>query len=132
MNLPNVLFPSGFPNKTLYTPLLSSPPYVLHADPCHSFRFHQNNNVWCGAQIIKLHTIYFSPLPCYLVPLKPKYSHKYAILKHPQPTFLPIKQKQTWVSSGLHCVVYEVWLKYSRARNVGDELLATYPRTRYT
>ena len=31
----------------------------------------------------------FSPLPCYLVPLRPKYSPQYPILKHPQPTFLP-------------------------------------------
>ena len=31
----------------------------------------------------------FSPLPCYLVPLRPKYSPKHPILKHPQPTLLP-------------------------------------------
>jgi hypothetical protein len=30
----------------------------------------------------------FSPLPCYLVPLRPKYSPQHPILKHPQPTFL--------------------------------------------
>jgi hypothetical protein len=30
-----------------------------------------------------------SPLPCYLVPLRPKYSPQQPILKHPQPTFLP-------------------------------------------
>ena len=28
-------------------------------------------------------------LPCYLVPLRTKYSHWYPILKHPQPTFIP-------------------------------------------
>jgi hypothetical protein len=33
----------------------------------------------------------FSPLPCYLVPLRPKYS-QYPILKHPQPTFLLIRE----------------------------------------
>jgi hypothetical protein len=26
----------------------------------------------------------FSPLPCYLVPLRPKYSPQHPILKHPQ------------------------------------------------
>jgi hypothetical protein len=31
--LPSDLFPSGFPTKTLYTPLLS--PYALHAPPSH-------------------------------------------------------------------------------------------------
>jgi len=29
------------------------------------------------------------PLPCHLVPLKPKYSPQHRVLKHPQPTFLP-------------------------------------------
>jgi hypothetical protein len=31
----------------------------------------------------------FFQLPCYLVPLRPKYSPQHPILKHPQPTFLP-------------------------------------------
>ena len=31
----------------------------------------------------------FSPFPCYLVPLRPKYSPEHPIPKHPQPTFLP-------------------------------------------
>jgi hypothetical protein len=30
-----------------------------------------------------------SPLPCYLVPLRPKYSPQHPILKHPQSTFYP-------------------------------------------
>jgi hypothetical protein len=30
----------------------------------------------------------FSPLPCYLVPLRPKYSPQHPILKHHHPTFL--------------------------------------------
>jgi hypothetical protein len=33
--------------------------------------------------------MYFSPFPCYPVPLRPKYSPQHPILKHPQPTFLP-------------------------------------------
>ena len=44
-------FHSGFPTKTLYTPLLS--PYVLHAQPISSWFDHPNNIGW-GVQIIKL------------------------------------------------------------------------------
>jgi hypothetical protein len=54
------LFPSGFPTKTMYTRLLS---------PIRAT---------CPAQ-----------LPCYLVPLRPKYSPQHPILQHSQPTFLP-------------------------------------------
>ena len=38
---------------------------------------------------LKLLLMSFSPLPCYLVLLRPKYSPQYLILKHPQPMFLP-------------------------------------------
>jgi len=31
----------------------------------------------------------FSPLFCYLVPVRPKYSPQHPILKHPKPTILP-------------------------------------------
>jgi hypothetical protein len=36
----------------------------------------------------------FYPLPCYLDPLRPKYSPQHPILKQPQPTFHPQCQKQ--------------------------------------
>jgi hypothetical protein len=55
----------------------------------HSSRFEHTNSIVWAVQIIKLPITYFSPLPCYLVPLRPKYSPQYPILKHPQPTFLP-------------------------------------------
>jgi hypothetical protein len=35
----------------------------------------------------------FSPLPCYLVPLSPKYFPQHSILKHPQPTLFLKKQR---------------------------------------
>jgi hypothetical protein len=35
------------------------------------------------------HHMYFSPFPCYLVPLRPKYFPEHPILKHLQPMFLP-------------------------------------------
>ena len=34
--------------------------------------------------------------PCYLVPLRPKYSPQQPILKHPQPTFLPQCQRPSF------------------------------------
>jgi hypothetical protein len=43
--------------------------------------------------IIKLLIMKFSPLPCHLVPLRPKYSPQHPILKHPQPTFFPQCQR---------------------------------------
>jgi hypothetical protein len=49
---------------------------------------HQNNILW-AVQIIKFLIMYFSLLPCYLVPPRLKYSPQHPILKHPQPTFLP-------------------------------------------
>ena len=33
------------------------------------------------------------PLPCYLVPLRPKYFHQDSILKHPQAMFLPQRDR---------------------------------------
>jgi len=51
--LPNGLFPSGLPTKTLYTPLLSP---IRATCPAHLIilYFYQRNNIWCGVQIIKL------------------------------------------------------------------------------
>jgi hypothetical protein len=44
---------------------------VLHTTPFHYFRFYQSNNTGL-VQIIKLIIMYFCPLPCHLVPFKPK------------------------------------------------------------
>jgi hypothetical protein len=43
--------------------------------PSHSSWFDHPNKIWLAVQIIKLLIMYFSPLPCHLVPLRPKYSH---------------------------------------------------------
>jgi len=56
--------------------------------PPHS-RFDRPNNIGWRVQIIKLLIVYFSPLPSYLVPLRPKYSPQHPIPKHPQAKFLP-------------------------------------------
>ena len=55
----------------------------------HSSRFYRLNNIGWGVQITKLLITLLSPLPCYLVPLRPKYSPQHPIFKHPQETFLP-------------------------------------------
>ena len=63
-------------------------PNVLHA-PAHSFWFDHAKNIGWGLQIIKLLIMWFSTLTCYIVPLRPKYSPQYPILKHHKLTFLP-------------------------------------------
>ena len=45
LGLPSGLFLSGFPTKTLYEPLLSSLPYVLHAPPI-SFSIWSPEQYW--------------------------------------------------------------------------------------
>ena len=68
-----------FPHQN---PLYTSPlPHMCYM-PCppHSSRF----DPWKILSIIQ-----FSPFPCYLIPLRPKYVSQHPILKHPQPTFLP-------------------------------------------
>jgi hypothetical protein len=40
--------------------------------------------------------MYISPLPCYLVSLRSKYSFQHPILKHLQPTFLPEYQRPSF------------------------------------
>ena len=85
-SLSSGLLPSRFPTRSLYTPL----PHMLYMPhPSHSSRLNHPNNIWWVVQIIKLLIMQFSPLPCYLVTLRPKYSPQHHILKHPQTTFLP-------------------------------------------
>jgi len=70
-------------------PVHAFPPntrYMTH--PSHSSRLCNPHTIRWGVQIIKLLIMQFTPLPCYLVPLRPKYSPQHPILKNPQPTFL--------------------------------------------
>ena len=80
-------FPQVVPPKPCK--YLSSPPYVLHALPISFSGFNHLNNIWWGVQTIKFPITWFYPLPCYLNPLRAKYSPQHPILKHPLPTFLP-------------------------------------------
>jgi len=54
LGLQSGLFPSGFPTKTLYRPLLSSPHLFHKPRPSHFSRFYHPNNIWWGLQIIQL------------------------------------------------------------------------------
>jgi len=73
----NPVYASPLPH-TRYMPRLSN-----------SSRFYHPITIGWAVQIIKLLIMWFSPFPCYLVPLKLKYSPQNPIPKYPQPTLLP-------------------------------------------
>jgi len=77
-----------FPHQN---PVYASPlPHTCYMPRLYrSSRFDHPNNIWWAVHIIKLLIVQFSPLPCYLVPLRPKYSPQHHILKHPKPSSLP-------------------------------------------
>jgi hypothetical protein len=88
LTLPNGLFPSGLPTKSL-----RAPPLPLIRPICQNISLfvsfdHPHNTGW-GVQILKLLFVYLSPLPCNPVPLRSKYPSQHLILEHSQPTFLP-------------------------------------------
>ena len=78
-----------FPHRNpAHTSLLPHTCYMPRLS--HSPRFDQADNIWWGVQISKLVIMQHSPLPCYLVPLRSKYSSpQHPIFKHHQPIFLP-------------------------------------------
>jgi hypothetical protein len=79
---PFVRFPHLNP---VCTSPLSHTCYMLF--PSHSLFDHPNNIRW-GVHIMKFLVMQSSPLPCYLVPLGPKYPPQHPILENPQPAFL--------------------------------------------
>ena len=88
LGLPSGLFPTSFSNKhDVYPSPLPHTRYMPR--PSLSFRFYHPNNIGWGVQIIKLLIMWFHSLPCYRVPLRPKYSLHRPILKDLQPSFLP-------------------------------------------
>jgi hypothetical protein len=95
LGLASGLFPSGFPIKTLYMPLPS--PSELMPRPYNSSWFYHPHNIWWGVQIMKLLIMKCSPIHCYLVSLRPKYS--------PQPwiKFKILKSQNMWNSSHNNC-----------------------------
>ena len=87
LGLPSGLFLRFSHQNPVYVSPLPHTRYMFR--PSNSSRFYNPHNIVCGVQIIKLLIMWFSPLPCHLVPLRPKYSPQHHIFKHPQPTFLP-------------------------------------------
>ena len=73
--------------------------YPIHATtpwpPESSWSYHPNG-ILCGIQSIKLLVMYSSPLPCYLVPHRPKYTPQHPILENPLPSFHPHCERPSW------------------------------------
>ena len=68
-----------FPHQNpVYTSLLPHMHYMPHLT--NSSWFYHPNNIGWGVQIIKHLIMQFSSLPCYLIPLRPKYSPQCPIL----------------------------------------------------
>jgi hypothetical protein len=86
LSLPSGLFPIGFSTKSPYTTFLS--PYVLHIWPSHSSWFYHADNIWWGAEIMKIFISQSSSLPCCLVLLRHKYFSQLPLPEHSQPIFL--------------------------------------------
>ena len=71
---------------------LSSLLCVLHAPPTIYSRFHHPNNIWRGVHTLKLRIMRFSPVSCYLVPLRPKCLPQHRIVHHSKPILFPQSQ----------------------------------------
>ena len=70
LGLPSGLFPSGFPTKSLRTPLIC--PYTLHAQPITFFSILSHKKYWVSSTDHSApHYIVFST-PLLLIPLRPK------------------------------------------------------------
>ena len=87
LGLPSGLFPTGFYTKTLYTPHLS--PIRATCSTHLILDFITGTALGEEYRSLSSSLCSFLHFPCYLVPLRPKYSPQHLGLKHPQPTFLP-------------------------------------------
>jgi len=82
-----VSFPQVSPPKLCTH--LSSPHSCYTPRPAYSSRLDHPINIWWGLQIINLLIMYSSPIPCYIVSLRPEYYPQQTNLQQTQPTFLP-------------------------------------------
>jgi hypothetical protein len=87
LGLPSGLLPSGFPTNILYAFLFSS----IRATCLHnsSFLNGHSNYTWQTVKAMKLLIVQGSPTSCHFISLRPKYSPKHPVLKHPHSMFLP-------------------------------------------
>ena len=81
LDLPSGLLPSRFPLK--HCMKLSYMCYIFL--PSHSSRLYDPNNIWWRDHIIKLFSVQPSPVPYYLLTVRPKYLRQPPILRHFQP-----------------------------------------------
>ena len=119
--LPSALFPSGIATKTLNP---SPDPHKCYMPrPSHSFCFVHSYNTELTVRIIKLLITQFSPLPCYLVPLRLKYSPQHPILKHAQPMFLPQCERSSFtpIQNNLEIIILHILIYIFLDSKLGDK-----------
>ena len=123
----------------MYTPVLSP---IFSTCPAHLILLDLITRKILGEEyIIKLLIIWFSLLPCYIFPLRPKYSPQHPILKHPQSMFLPQcewpslrpiqnnRQNYSSVCPNLMCIIYvytHTVHTYTRAVQKDTDLFLIY------
>ena len=97
LGFPSGLLPSGFPTKTLYTSLLSP---IRATCLFHLILLDLTTRTIFGEgyRSLSYSLCSFLKFPCYLVPLRPKYSSQHPILKQLQPTFLPQCERPSFTS----------------------------------